>query len=124
MIHLDRRRLRGMGETLAWLAGRRRRVRVAGDSMLPTLADGQFVLVDPTRRPVAGELALARHPDRADLLVVKRVDAVLADGAFELRSDNPEAGTDSRTWGPLPPTSVLGTVTILLDRPSAGLGRR
>lgn len=105
---------------MAWLAGRRRRVRVVGDSMLPTLAEGQFVLVDERRSPVAGELTLADHPNQ-DILVVKRVGAVLDDGRYELRSDNPDAGTDSRTWGPVGPETIVGTVTLLLDRPSTRL---
>ncbi len=121
MIFLDRRHVRGMGETMAWLVGRRRRVRVVGDSMLPTLAKGEFVLVDGTRTPAVGQLALARHPDDADLLVVKRVGAITADGRFEVRSDNPAAGTDSRTWGPLDPSAIVGVVTLVLDRPSSDL---
>jgi len=122
VIFLDRHKLAGLRETAAWLAGRRRRVRVAGDSMLPTLAEGQFVLVDPSRRPDIGQLAVADHPTRPDLLVVKRVTAIAEDGGIELGSDNPDAGTDSRTWGPVAPASVIGTVTLLLDRPSADLG--
>lgn len=124
MIFLDRRRLRGMTETVAWLAGRRRRVRVTGASMVPTLEDGWFVLVDPERVPVEGELVVARHPERDDgLLVVKRVAAVESDGRLDLRSDNPDAGTDSRTWGPVEPAAIEGTVTLVLDRPSAPLDR-
>ncbi len=122
MIFLDRHKLLGLRETAAWLAGRRRRVRVAGDSMLPTLAEGQFVLVDASRSPDVGQLTVANHPTRPDLLVVKRVTAIAADGRVELGSDNPAAGTDSRTWGPLSPDSIIGTVTLLLDRPSADLG--
>lgn len=121
MIFLDRHKLRGLGETAAWLTGRRQRVRVVGDSMLPTLADGEFVLVDPSRRPGIGELAVAQHPTRPDLLVVKRVAAIGQDGRVELTSDNREAGTDSRTWGPVAAGAVLGLVTLLLDRPSTPL---
>ena len=92
--------------------------------MLPTLTEGQFVLVDTARRPALGELAVARHPHRDDgLLVVKRVAALQPDGGYELVSDNPDAGTDSRTWGPLPPDMVEGTVTMVLDRPGASLER-
>ncbi len=122
MIFLDRHKLLGLRETAAWLTGRRRRVRVAGDSMLPTLTDGQFVLVDASRSPDVGQLAVANHPTRPDLLVVKRVTAIVEDGGVELGSDNPAAGTDSRTWGPLAPDRIVGTVTLLLDRPSADLG--
>jgi nickel-type superoxide dismutase maturation protease len=88
--------------------------------MLPTLTEGQFVLVDEGRAPRQGELVVADHPNQ-DVLVVKRVGAVLDDGRYELCSDNPEAGTDSRTWGPIGPQAVIGTVTLLLDRPSTRL---
>ena len=123
MIHLDRHRLQGIRETFSWLAGRRRRVRVVGRSMEPTLSEGEFVLVDEGRAPEVGQLALARHPERHDLLVVKRVAARTDDGRYELTSDDPQAGTDSRTWGPLGPDRVVGTVTLLLDRPSTRLDR-
>jgi len=122
LIFLDRHKLRGIGEALAWMAGRRRRIRVVGDSMMPTLSAGDFVLVDEARVPRVGQLALARHPDRA-LLVVKRVAAISEDGRFVLASDNPAAGTDSRAWGPLAGDAVVGTVTLLLDRPATRLER-
>ena len=121
MIHLDRRRLAGMAEAAAWLLGRRRRVRVVGESMVPTLHPGQFVLVDPGRRPQPGQLVVAHHPERPELLVVKRVASIGDDGRYELSSDNPEAGTDSRAWGPVPAEALAGTVTMLLDRPSQPL---
>lgn len=124
MIFLPRHRLKGVAETLAWLAGRRQRVRIVGESMEPTLSAGHFVLVDPSRRPQVGELAVARHPDQADLLVVKRVAAWTDDDRAELASDNPSAGTDSRVWGPLPASAIVGTVTVVLDRPSTPLEAR
>lgn len=104
-----------------WALGRRRRFRVVGPSMEPTLHDGEFVLVDPARPPVPGELALARHPDDADLLVVKRVAAITPDRSWVVASDNPDAGTDSRQWGPLAPGAVVGRVSLVLDRPGARL---
>ncbi|MGH1487898.1 MAG: nickel-type superoxide dismutase maturation protease [Acidimicrobiales bacterium] len=121
MIFLDRAKLRAMGESAAWLTGRRQRVRIVGDSMLPTLAEGQFVLLDRRQVPVAGQLAVAEHPHQPDLLVVKRVESVTADGRFVLSSDNPDAGTDSRAWGPIAAEAVHGTVTLLLDSPSTVL---
>lgn len=111
-----------MAEGLAWLAGRRRRIRVTGRSMEPTLHDGEFVLVNPRRRiPRAGRLAVARHPTMRDdstgdrLLVIKRVGHTDERGVH-LISDNPTEGTDSRTWGPVPPGDMVGTVTVVLDR--------
>ncbi len=89
--------------------------------MVPTLTAGEFVLVDPRRRPEVGRLAVADHPNRPDLLVVKRVQSITGDGRYVLASDNPAAGTDSRTWGPLEPRAVVGTVTLVFGRSSADL---
>jgi nickel-type superoxide dismutase maturation protease len=121
MIRLDRGRIDGMAEVAAWALGRRRRIRVVGDSMAPTLTAGQFVLVDPRGRPEPGRLVVAAHPNQSDVMVVKRVEAITPDGALDLRSDNPAAGTDSRTWGPIPAAALIGTVTLLLDSPSRTL---
>lgn len=107
---------------LAWLVRRRRRVRVAGYSMVPTLDDGEFVLIDPARVPRAGDLVVAQHPrpspDQASsqVFVVKRLTERRSDGRLILGSDNPAAGTDSRTWGPVDPSLIVGTVTVVLDR--------
>ena len=111
--------LRAMREGLAWLGGRRLRVKVTGDSMLPTLSDGEFVLVDPGLRPGPDSLVVARHPHDDAVLVIKRVDSV-SGGELVVASDNPDAGSDSRTWGPLDITRVVGVVTLVLDRPTTG----
>lgn len=94
---------------------------MVGESMVPTLEPGQFVLVNAERVPEPGELVLARHPDQDEILVVKRLGSITDDGRFVLVSDNPDAGTDSRTWGPVGAELIEGTVTLLLDQPSATL---
>ncbi len=124
MIFLNRSALRAAAETMAWLARRRRRIKVAGHSMTPTLRDGQFVLVDSGRMPSVGELVVAEHPAEPGRLVVKRVGALVGDSSFELVSDNPEAGTDSRTWGPVLAENVRGTVTLILGEPLGLTGEK
>jgi len=60
-------------------------ITVAGDSMLPTLSDGDAILVDRgDRRGVSGAIHVVRHDG---VLLVKRL-ARTRDG-FELVSDNP-----------------------------------
>lgn len=102
-------------EFVLWLLRRRHRVRVTGQSMLPTLRPGDEVLVDLRayrRRPIIpGDIVVTRHPFQADLRPIKRVQSVLPDGRCDLRGDNPPASTDSRTYGPLPPDHILGRVT-------------
>ncbi len=94
-------------------AGSVRRVRVTGASMEPTLSAGDHLIV--VRLPVAwplhpGDLVALRDPRVAGgrgPVLVKRV--VRADGAgVEVRGDNAARSTDSRTFGPVPRTLVLG----------------
>jgi phage repressor protein C with HTH and peptisase S24 domain len=85
---------------------------VRGRSMLPTLAEGDRLLVrylpTPMRRPLrSGRLVVCRPPDRP--LAVKRLGRPV-DGRWWVRSDNAGEGTDSATFGPLPDRSVVAVV--------------
>ena len=62
-------------------------VLVRGPSMVPTLYDGDCLLVGRGFRVRAGDLVVARFRERPDLLVVKRA-VQPADGGWELASDN------------------------------------
>ncbi len=86
------------------------RAAVAGDSMLPTLHPGDFVVVRRGRRVRRGDVVVLRRPDRPELLVVKRVREVLSDGALWVAGDNPAASDDSRLFGAVPPACVEGRV--------------
>jgi phage repressor protein C with HTH and peptisase S24 domain len=76
--------------------------------MLPTLRPGDCLLMSPGQRVRPGDLVVARFPDGPDLLVVKR--AVRRSGElWEVASDNPDVGDDSRRYGP---AVVLGRVLL------------
>jgi hypothetical protein len=84
------------------------RVAVAERSMEPALRPGDWLLarrrVWPGRPPPvrAGQLVIARHPGRPDLLLVKRASRREQAGWW-LESDNPGAGAvDSAAFGPVP----------------------
>ncbi len=74
------------------------RVRVSGPSMVPTLRDGETLLVRHGARVRAGDVVLARYRSMPDRLVLKRVIRPDADGWW-LGSDNPAAGGDSGVHG-------------------------
>ena len=85
-------------ETWMWILGNRRRFLVSGDSMKPTLENGQFVLVDPKPAVVSeGDIVICRHPTM-DLELVKRV-MVLEEGRFFVQGDNVKESSDSRQFG-------------------------
>jgi nickel-type superoxide dismutase maturation protease len=96
------------------------RVKVAERSMEPALHPGDWLLVRRTPHIRAGQVVLARHPGRPDMLIVKRA-ARRADGGWWLESDNPDAGAvDSRRFGPVPQALVEGKVLLRYWRSRTG----
>jgi nickel-type superoxide dismutase maturation protease len=102
-------------EILLWLFRLRRRMRVTGASMIPTLAADDEVLVDTRayvdRLPSVGEIVVAHRPDRQQVVLIKRVTGVHPDGRILLKGDNPAASTDSLDFGPVAPEFLVGKVT-------------
>ena len=88
---------------------RPRRVVVEGRSMEPTLAPGDRLLVARTRVLHTGDVVAVRDPRDQRRVLVKRIGAVLEEGVV-LHGDNPGSSTDSRSFGPVPPSAVLGRV--------------
>ena len=96
------------------------RVTVAERSMEPALRPGDWLLVWRTRRVRAGQIVLARHPGRPDMLIVKRAARRVDDGWW-LASDNPDAGAvDSRRFGVVPAPLIEGRVLARYRRSRPG----
>jgi nickel-type superoxide dismutase maturation protease len=96
------------------------RVAVAERSMEPALHPGDWLLVRRTRRIRPGQIVLARHPGRPDMLLVKRARRRV-DGGWWLESDNPNAGAvDSRRFGPVPGPLIEGRVLVRYRRRRTG----
>jgi nickel-type superoxide dismutase maturation protease len=93
------------------------RVKVAERSMEPALQPGDWLLVRRTHRIRPGQIVLARHPGRPEMLIVKRA-AHPAGGGWWLISDNPSAGAvDSRRFGAVPGVLIEGRVLARYWRP-------
>jgi nickel-type superoxide dismutase maturation protease len=88
------------------------RATVEGLSMIPVLAPGERVLVRRTRELAPGDVVVARDPEGR--LVVKRLirAETTTDGelGWWIEGDNAEASTDSRAYGAIPTTAMLGRV--------------
>ncbi|GAB2620763.1 nickel-type superoxide dismutase maturation protease [Streptomyces capparidis] len=80
---------------------------VEGPSMVPTLRDGDRLLVRYGAAVRPGDVVVARHPFQQDLLVVKRA-AERRDGGWWLLGDNSFVPNDSREFGVVPAELVLG----------------
>jgi phage repressor protein C with HTH and peptisase S24 domain len=80
---------------------------VRGRSMLPTLRDGDRLLVVHGARPRTGRPAVVRLP--GGVLGVKRVTR-REPGGWWVERDNPEEGVDSWSVGPIPDRDVVARV--------------
>jgi phage repressor protein C with HTH and peptisase S24 domain len=89
--------------------------RVHGRSMLPTLRDGDRLVVSYDAPPRAGQVVVVRFPDGT--LAVKR--ATVREGAgWWVERDNPREGTDSASVGTIPDADVIAVaVARLWPRP-------
>ena len=74
--------------------------------MLPTLAPGDWLLVKRTNAVAPGRIAVVRLGGR---LVVKRVERHAEEGLWVV-GDNAGASDDSRTYGAVPASDVVGEV--------------
>ena len=95
-------------------------VRIAEKSMLPAYRPGDWWVVRRTsrvRRARPGDVVAAWHPQRIDLVIVKRVEHRDGDGWW-LVGDNAAASDDSRTFGAVPDDAIIGRLTLRYRRVS------
>ena len=88
--------------------------------MRPTLEPADRVVVLRGRARTGDVIAL-RDPRAPERIIVKRVHAIV-EGGLDVRGDNAGASTDSRTFGAVAPSAVLGRV-VYRYAPAARAGR-
>ena len=85
--------------------------------MLPSLRPDQEVLINPKAYKNApllpDDIIVAYHPGQADLLIVKRILFVEADGRCYVQGDNAIESNDSRQFGLVSPQQIIGKVHCL-----------
>ncbi len=80
--------------------------------MEPTVREGDWLLVRQLRRrPRVGELVIAADPREPARLLVKRVSAIDGD-RVTVRGDRPDRSTDSRDFGDLAASEILGSPVL------------
>jgi nickel-type superoxide dismutase maturation protease len=91
-----------------------RRVEVVGSSMAPALLPGDRLVVvrlpwPPPFGPVPGQVVAVRDPRRPDRILIKRVRSIdRRAGTLEVEGDDRRASTDSRAFGPVSRTAIVG----------------
>ena len=100
----------GLFEIALIFIGYRFRYIVEGNSMFPTMVDGEEVLVDRKAKVVVGDIVVAKHPTEQTTELVKRVERINERGHYFLVGDNPEDSNDSRHFGAVSLEYIRGKV--------------
>jgi nickel-type superoxide dismutase maturation protease len=81
--------------------------------MAPRLPSGSLIVawpIDDATRLRVGDVVVARRPDRPELEIVKRIEAIDTAGAIFLAGDNAASSTDSRQFGVVSRHHILARV--------------
>lgn len=100
-------------ELLLWALGQRQRFCVEGESMEPLLKKGDLVFIKKTDRLSRGDIGVFEHPLKKGLKIVKKISRIKR-GQYELVGTNLEKSTDSRLFGLVSQTNMIGKVTAKL----------
>lgn len=104
-------------EFLLLILRRRRRFKVTGESMMPSLQPGEQILIAPyiyrQQLPQLGDIIVTTHPQQKQLMIVKRITRINEDGSYFVTGDNLAASNDSRHWGTIKLTDIIGKATCL-----------
>jgi nickel-type superoxide dismutase maturation protease len=117
------------GAAWSWWRWRPFRVAVEGGSMRPALEPSDWLVATRRGALELGAVVVVDHPDRPGFELVKRIAAApgdlrpdgggpLAPATYWVIGDHPDASTDSRTFGPVPGSMILGVVRFRYGPPS------
>jgi nickel-type superoxide dismutase maturation protease len=98
-----------------------RSIAVSGSSMHPTYNDGDWLVFKQVTatandsRALLGRVVVIERESYPGIHFIKRVTR-LEDDAFWVEGDNKESSTDSRQWGAITPTEIVGVVILRYKR--------
>jgi len=106
----------GFIELFAHALKLRKRFRVEGNSMLPVLKPDDQVLILRISPDLLmpGDIVVARHPHQRDVTMIKQIESIREDGKFILSGLNLDESTDSRQFGSVDQTDVIGKVVSIV----------
>lgn len=104
---------------------------VYGASMEPTLANGDYLIIDEIsykfHKPEKGDIVVFRYPLDPSKYFIKRIIGMpgeilefdgqtitLKENEYFVMGDNRNASSDSRVWGPVPENLLVGRTFIRL----------
>jgi nickel-type superoxide dismutase maturation protease len=100
------------------------RFLVADTSMAPALRPGDRLLVVRWLTARSGDVIVFRDPEAHSTFLIKRVGEITPGGDVLARGDSPNVSRDSRHFGPVPRSLVIGrAVYRYLPRERRGLLR-
>ena len=87
---------------------------IVGESMSPTLADGQMVIFSTPeeRKPSPNDIVLFSHPYKR-MNLVKRISHITDEGKYFMVGDNSDllSSEDSHNFGPIAREKIFGILT-------------
>jgi nickel-type superoxide dismutase maturation protease len=97
-----------------------KRFRVEQRSMSPALEPGDYVLVNRwayrRREPAIGDVVVLRDPERTGKFLVKRIARANGTGSYAVVGENGAVSRDSRVFGPVPRSAIVGKVWLSARR--------
>ena len=93
-----------------------RRFKISGHSMSPTLKDGWHVITEKItylfRAPKIGDIITFKSKI-SDKVLIKRIVGIGRSGKIKVAGDNPADSLDSRIFGLVDRTDIIGRLIVL-----------
>ncbi len=86
---------------------------VSATSMLPTLLPNDIIMVDTSTNIQKGDVIVFAHPSVKGMHMIKRINHQ-QQNRLEVLGDNPKTSVDSRVFGKIDKSSVIGKATLLI----------